>query len=679
MSALSRIRNIGIIAHIDAGKTTLTERMLFYTRKIHNMGEVHDGTATMDFLPEEQERGITIASACTSCTWDGYTINIIDTPGHVDFTIEVERCLRVLDGAIGVFCAVGGVEPQSETVWRQSEQFSVPKIAFINKLDRPGASFAAVLTALRQRLGITPLPLFVPLGEGDAFQGIIDLLHEETLVFDPDDQGQTVRRQPVRPEDAACVARQRQQSLETLADADEAFLEAYLGDAWTEEDFWAALRRATLRRRVTPVCCGSALRNTGVQPVLDTVCRCLPSPADSVPARGLDPHGQPHDILPDPQGPLSALAFKILMEEGRKLVFLRLYSGTIREGESCRNLTRNSDDRIHHLYRMHADRRERIASAGAGDIVTVVGLRSACTGDSYGDRAHSLLLERIDAYQPVITLALEPRNADEGKALDAALTRFTTEDPTLQVTLDEGSGHRMVSGMGELHLEVLLERIRREYGITPRAGNPLVVQRETILREADADARFDRELGKEAHYGSVSVHAAPRKRGTGNRILLGEGLSSDAGEAAVPRNLLEAARQGIADSLQSGSCTGYPVQDVAITITALDLHNGKATVPGTHIAAGAAVRQALEAGQPVALEPIMNVSILVPEPQLGNAVSLLNSSDGRVESISDRNGLKNLEGHAPLRRLFGFSTALRSATQGRAGLVVRFARFDTLS
>lgn len=678
MSTLAQLRNIGIIAHIDAGKTTLTERMLFYTRKIHRMGEVHDGTATMDYLPEEQERGITIASACTTCQWNDHVINIIDTPGHVDFTIEVERSLRVLDGAVGVFCAVGGVEPQSETVWRQSEEFGVPKLAFINKMDRPGADYEGVLEALRARLGVTPLPLNIPVGQGEEFSGVIDLIARERLMFDAEDQGQSILRTPLSETEAALATPWREKMLETLAEADEAFLDAYLGGEYGDADIRAALRRATVARRVTPVLCGSALRNAGIQPVLDAVCDCLPSPADVPPATGLDEDGGEHLVQSAADGPLSALVFKVLMDGGRKVAFLRLYAGTIKEGEACRNLSRKADDRVSRIYRMHADRREQIPSASAGDIVAVVGLRSAHTGETYGDRSRPLLLEAIEAYQPVITLALEPRNADEGKTLDEALARFTTEDPTLTVELDEGSGHRMVSGMGELHLDVLLERIRREYGIAPRAGRPQVVRRETIRREADAEAEFDRELGKEQHYGCVALHAAPRSRGAGNAVRLGDFYPTDPREAARlwPKAWVDAAVQGVTDALQSGAITGYPLQDVDVTITGLKRRDNTSSAPGYHMAAGAALRRALADADPVALEPVMAVEIVVPEAHLGAAISLFGACGGKVENLLDRAGQKVMQGLAPLRQMFGFSTSLRSATQGRAGLVMKFEKFD---
>ena len=664
------VRNIGVIAHIDAGKTTLTERILFYTRRIHRMGEVHDGTATMDYLPEEQERGITITSACTTCEWDGTTINIIDTPGHVDFTIEVERSLRVLDGAVGVFCAVGGVEPQSETVWRQSEHFGVPKIAFINKMDRIGADFSAVLRALETRLGAVPLPLVVPVGAAGTFSGLIDLITRERLNFDPADQGRTWTRSPLSDEDAAIADRWREPMLDRLAENDDRFFEQYLGGEYAEEDIRAAIRRATLSRRLTPVLCGSALRNTGVQPLLDAVKAYLPSPEDVPPARAHNPADGTDMTIPcATTAPLAGLVFKVMMDGGRKLALVRLYAGKLREGDSCRNVTRATDERISRLYRLHADHREQLEEAGAGDIVAVIGLRSAHTGDTIGVPGSSFLLESIDAYQPVISLALEPRNADEGKTLDEALARFTLEDPTLTVATDEGSGHRIISGMGELHLDVVLERIRREYGIAPRVGNPQVIRRETPTRTASADGEFDRELGKETHIGAVSLTVSPLPRGTGNHVR----LVFDA--SLLPAASREAVEQGVENALQSGPVSGYPMQDVAVDVTAMPRREGS-TAAGYHMAAGIALRTALEAAAVTTLEPLMFVEITAPEANLGPAISLFGTRGGRVENIIDRAGLKVVQGLAPLSKLFGFSTDLRSATQGRAGLVMRFERFD---
>lgn len=685
LRAIRAIRNIGIIAHIDAGKTTLSERMLFYSRKIHRMGEVHDGSATMDYMPEEQERGITIASACTTCHWGGATLNIIDTPGHVDFTIEVERSLRVLDGAVGVFCAVGGVEPQSETVWRQSEHFGVPKIAFVNKMDRPGADFAAVLAAMRARLKANAVAVTAPLGQGDAFAGILDLITGETVTFSDADQGSTVTRVPWSPEEAAMAAPWRETLLERLAEADDTFLELWLEGAPEEADIRAALRRATLARALVPAFCGSALRNMGVQPLLDGVRDYLPSPLDVPPPMGTMPNGGTTRIEPDPDAPVAALVFKVLVENGRKLAFARVYAGSIREGDTVRVLGTDREgnaheqaERVGRIFRLHADRREQLESVGTGDIAALVGLRSAHTGDTCCGRGRDARLEPIAVQPPVITLALEPRNADEGKTLDEALERYAAEDPTLTVSLDEDSGLRMVSGMGELHLDVLLERMRREYGISPRAGQPQAVLRETVSREAEADVVFDREFGKERQQGAVALRVSPRERHAGNRVQVGDFLPAEEREARklLPPAFLEAALEGVRDGLQSGVQTGWPVVDVDVVLTKVERSEGLTTIPGCRMAAAQALREALTAAAPLVLEPIMKTGITVPEEFLGAAIGLFTTAGGKVEDVEDQAGHKLLRGTAPLRRLFGFSTSLRSATQGRAGLTLTFDRFD---
>lgn len=673
----SKLRNIGIIAHIDAGKTTLTERILFYTRKIHRMGEVHEGTATMDFMPEEQERGITITSACTTCHWKDRVINIIDTPGHVDFTIEVERCLRVLDGAVGVFCAVAGVEPQSETVWRQSEQFGVPKLAFVNKMDRPGADFDRTVQAIRTRLGANAVPVTIPVGSGADFSGVIDLIRAKVLSFSEDDEGMTVSESAPEGDLKEACSKARDHMLESLADVDDVFMEKYLEGSVTEDDIRSAMRRAVLARTFTPVLAGSALGNKGVQPLLDAICDFLPSPCDLPPVKGLDAKGESVSVPLTEDGPFVGLVFKVVMEDGRKTAFLRVYSGRFDEGDSLTNVNRGKDDRVGRIYRLHADHREQLKSASAGDIVTVVGLRSAHTGETYA-KGIDVRLEAIESYAPVITLALEPRNADEGKVLDEALARYTEEDPTLLSHFDEETGMRTISGMGELHLDVTLERMRREYHISPRVGAPEVIMRETITGTGEGDCVFDRELGKVQHFGHVSVSVAPRPRGAGNTVKPGSFLPEDKIAAAkvIQKELLAAALEGATDALQSGDLTGYPVVDVAVTITGIERRDGVASEPGCRMAAAQALKQALAAASPVILEPVMNVTISCPEAELGSAISLFGTLGGKIDEMEDNSGQKVVHGTASLRKLFGFSTKLRSATQGRAGLVMSFSRFD---
>lgn len=672
----SKLRNIGIIAHIDAGKTTLTERILFYTRKIHRMGEVHEGTATMDFMPEEQERGITITSACTTCHWKDRVINIIDTPGHVDFTIEVERCLRVLDGAVGVFCAVAGVEPQSETVWRQSEQFGVPKLAFVNKMDRPGADFDRTVQAIRTRLGANAVPVTIPVGSGADFSGVIDLIRAKVLSFSEDDEGMTVSESAPEGDLKEACSKARDHMLESLADVDDVFMEKYLEGSVTEDDIRSAMRRAVLARTFTPVLAGSALGNKGVQPLLDAICDFLPSPCDLPPVKGLDAKGESVSVPLTEDGPFVGLVFKVVMEDGRKTAFLRVYSGRFDEGDSLTNVNRGKDDRVGRIYRLHADHREQLKSASAGDIVAVVGLRSAHTGETYA-KGIDVRLEAIESYAPVITLALEPRNADEGKVLDEALARYTEEDPTLLSHFDEETGMRTISGMGELHLDVTLERMRREYHISPRVGAPEVIMRETITGTGEGDCVFDRELGKVQHFGHVSVSVAPRPRGAGNTVKPGSFLPEDKIAAAkvIQKELLAAALEGATDALQSGDLTGYPVVDVAVTITGIERRDGVASEPGCRMAAAQALKQALAAASPVILEPVMNVTISCPEAELGSAISLFGTLGGKIDEMEDNSGQKVVHGTASLRKLFGFSTKLRSATQGRAGLVMSFSRF----
>lgn len=671
---LALLRNIGIIAHIDAGKTTLTERILFYTQKIHRMGEVHDGTATMDFMPEEQERGITITSACTTCAWGPYTINIIDTPGHVDFTIEVERSLRVLDGAIGVFCAVGGVEPQSETVWRQSEKFAVPKLAFINKLDRMGADFEAVLEAMKSRLGVLPLPLIIPIGQGEDFEGIIDLITMKRFEFDDATQGREVRMHPVEGDDAVFAAVWRERLLETLAENDDVIVDRYLaGEELTPDEIRAAIRRATLARKLVPVFAGSALHNAGVQPLLDGVCDYLPSPLDAEPAKGLDRvEGRRVTVASDVNAPFSGLVFKVVMEGSRKLALVRIYSGKLTEGDSCRNVTREVTERVSKLFRLHAGRREQIEEAQAGDIVGVMGLRAARTGDTLTSPERLVLFENIAAYRPVISLAMEPRNTEEGEKLDEVIERLCLEDPTLAVEQDESTGQRILSGMGELHLEVVLERIRREYGLAPRVGNPQVVYQEAVTQPAEGTGEFDRELGDQLHYGFVALRVSPRRRDEGNRVRFGMSLEG------WPAAWTDAVAQGVVDSLQSGEVRGYPVQDVDVEVLELRRRDGSSSPAGYHMAAVAAVKAALPKAGPVLLEPIMSVEISVPEAHVGSCIGLLGARGGKVGNMFDRGGQKVVQALAPLGGLFGFSTSLRSATQGRAGLIMRFERFDRM-
>ncbi len=671
---LNKLRNIGIIAHIDAGKTTLTERILFYTGRIHRMGEVHDGSATMDFMPEEQEHGITIASACTSCQWGDHVINIIDTPGHVDFTIEVDRCLRVLDGAVGVFCAVGGVEPQSETVWRQSSRYNIPKLAFVNKMDRPGADFAGVLESMQSRLGIIPLPVQIPVGQGSDFRAVIDVVEMRAILFDQDTQGEHYTLEPLTHEELELAMPWRDMLLERLAERDDAIMEAYLGgEDIPAARLYDAIRKGTLALDYVPVFAGSALRNMGVQPLLDAVNRYLPSPMHLAVVQGMDTRAETaRELKPSSQEPLAALAFKVSMDGGRKTVLLRIYSGTLEAGQIVYNATREMEERAGRLYILHADHKEALPQAKAGQIVAVTGMKHTRTGDTLCLRNTPILLEAISAYKPVISLALEPKNASEEEKLTQALDILVQEDPTLVADRDKDTQQIILSGMGELHLEVVLERLRRAFKVDMRAGKPQVVFHETIGGQGEAEAVFEKELGDTWHYGRVRLAVASRKRGSGNELL------SQEVEATCSTAWLDAVVQGIEDGLLCGVLKGYPIQDVCVRI--LDIADGDkgCTEVGLRMAGVAALKQAVNAADPMMLEPIMAVEIGVPEAFVGDCISLLGMKGARIEAMLDRAGQKIVQAQAPLRTMFGFATALRSATQGRAGLSMTFEKFDVL-
>ncbi|XPV74892.1 MAG: elongation factor G [Desulfovibrio sp.] len=674
---LKKVRNLGVIAHIDAGKTTLSERFLYYSGKIHRMGEVHDGTATMDFMPEEQERGITIASAVTSCAWNGCAFNIIDTPGHVDFTIEVERCLRVLDGVVGVFCGVSGVEPQSETVWRQSNKYNIPKIAFVNKMDRIGANFSDVLESLRTRLRVNPLVLTLPDGEGDEFQGVFDLVTMQKLRFDSEDDGSVVESVALTDEDRAFLDPWEELLIEAASDVDEDILEIYLsGEKVPQDKLKAAIRQLTLSMERVPVFAGSALKNSGIQLVMDGVCDYLPSPMDSsdgeVPlVSGHTPDGDEVVRALKPSEPLSALVYKVVMESGHLSAFVRVYSGELKEGDRIFNTTQGKVERAAHLYRMHANRRESVEAVQAGDMVAVGGLKFARTGDTLCLKDKPILLEQIDTYIPVISIAIEPANSTEAEKLEEALHKYQLEDPTLTFHQDEDTAQFILSGMGELHLEVVLERLQREYKIFPRTGRPQVVYQETVTASSTGAGVFDRELGGTMHFGGVQLRIEPRERGAGNEVV----FESD---DEVSSQWQEATLEGVEDALLSGVLRGYPVQDVKVIVTGLEVREKESSMPGYRMAAAMAVKEALSAGNSVMLEPIMELEITVPEDFVGDAVSLLGATGAKIDSMTERAELKVITSVAAMNQLFGFSTSLRSSTQGRAGFVMKFNRFDSL-
>ncbi|WP_321403963.1 elongation factor G [Maridesulfovibrio sp.] len=670
---IGKIRNIGIIAHIDAGKTTVTERMLYFSGRIHRLGEVHEGTATMDYMPEEQERGITITSAVTTCYWGDKTINIIDTPGHVDFTIEVERSLRVLDGAVGVFCAVGGVEPQSETVWRQSEAYSVPKLVFINKMDRLGADFEAVLEAMSAKLGIKSLPVQIPDGSGDEFGAVYDVIRMKKLVFDPDSNGEEFDVLDLDERDEEFIAPWRERMCDTLSEVDDEFMERYLEDDIDPSYIDEIIRKATLGLKLVPVFAGSALKNVGVQPLMDGVGKFLPSPLEASKVSGINPKtGVEQVVEPVAGGPFQALAFKVVMDSGRKMVLMRIYSGKIEAGDTVKNFTQGKDERVARLFKMHAGRKERLDVAGVGDIVGAAGLKDTRTGDTLSTAETPLVLEQIEMYKPVISMAIEPRNVDESDKLEEVLDKYLQEDPTLALNTDEDTGQILLSGMGELHLEVVLDRMRREYKLDPRSGKPQVVYQEVPGRNAEAEEEFDKILGEDKHYGYVRLAVEPKERGSGRDIV----FEIDSQE--WPSDWLDAVAEGIDDGLQSGVIKGFPVQDVKVRILELRRRDGDSSVPGYHMAAGRALKAALAASSPKLMEPIMDVEVSVPEEFVGDVIGLLGAKGARIENMLDRNSQKIVQALSPLRNMFGFSTELRSATQGRAGFAMKFHSFDVL-
>ena len=672
---LDRIRNVGTIAHIDAGKTTWTERALYQAHRIHRIGEVHEGTATMDYMPEEQERGITITSACTSYAWGDKQINIIDTPGHVDFTIEVERSLRVLDGAVGVFCAVNGVEAQSETVWRQSERYHIPKLAFVNKMDRAGADFEAVLREFRERLGARPLPLQIPEGEGSEFSGIVDLLHLRFLRYDPaGGHDERVEETGLGQEQLDRAHQWREWLIEALAEEDEDLLERYLAEEEIPaEELIRSIRERTLRLEGVPVLLGSALKNIGVRPVMDAICDYLPSPLEVPRIQGIDPHSGEQVSFPvSTEAPLSALVFKVSLEGGRLLALMRIYSGRIRAGDMVYNAGKQVNQRVSRLFALHAGSKERREAAGAGEIAAAAGLKGAGTGDTLCSEEQPILLERIEQYRPVMSLAVEPRNAPEEEKLLQVLDKLVLEDPTLFMQRDEETKQIILSGMGELHLEVVLERLRREHNVEFRAGRPQVVCRETVLKRTVAEETFSRDLGGTPHYGYVALQVEPVERDAEGEIL----FSLD--RENWPENWVEEVEQALRDGLQSGVLQGAPVQGVMVRVLDMGRVNEASSGAGYHMAAAGALKKALQDAFPVLMEPIMDLEIFVSQDWVGEVVSLIGAKGGRVESMQESGEGKLIHSLAPLSQLFGFSTELRSATQGRGTFTMRFQRFDVL-
>ncbi|AJE04143.1 elongation factor G [Geobacter pickeringii] len=670
---LDSIRNIGIISHIDAGKTTVSERILYYSGESHRMGEVHDGETVMDWMPQEQERGITITSTATVCRWGGCRINLIDTPGHIDFTIEVERSLRVLDGAVAIFSAVEGVQPQSESVWRQADRYRVPRVCFINKMDRIGADHRATLRQMAERLGARPVPLQIPVGAEADFVGVIDLIARELVTFDEADLGRSVIRRPVPTELADEAEEAREQLLEAAADFDDAVLADLLeGREIAPERISRALRVGTIACRIFPVLFGSALRNKGVQPLLDAVAALLPSPLDLPPVTAQRPDGESVDTLPcDPDGPLCALAFKVQSDEGRKLTYLRVYSGTVRAGAALWNSTRGCFEKAGRLFRMHAHKREQIEEATAGDIVAAVGLKEVLTGDTLCDPAHRLILAGLAVPEPVVSLAVEPRGVDDREKLLPALEKLQWEDPTFRVHEDEETGQTILTGMGELHLEVVTDRLGREFGVHVATGRPQVVYRETITRPVERHEIYRTEFEGKIQGGEVRLRLSPLPRGAGVRLVV-----PPADELGIAREWREAVASSIAQACSAGCRTGYPLTDLEVRVAAVPLEAGVTTEAGVRAAAGRGVLLAARDGGVTLLEPLMNLEIVAPADCAGKVLGSAQQKRGRVEGITVQGAMETIRALVPLAEMFGYMTELRSATKGRGTYTMEFARFE---
>ena len=669
---LIKTRNIGIIAHIDAGKTTITERMLYYTGKVHRMGEVHDGEATMDWMLEERERGITITSAVTSCNWSGHTINIIDTPGHVDFTIEVERSLRVLDGAIGIFCAVGGVEPQSETVWHQADRYNVPKIAFINKMDRIGADFFRVIEMIENRLHARPLILQLPWGSEDNYTGIIDLLKMKAVTWEEDTLGAKFDEMDIPPDYMDQALKYRDMLIEILADKDDRIMTKFVAEEEVDIDqLRQAIRTETIRLNLVPILCGAALRNKGMQPLLDAIVDYLPSPLDIPPITGhIPPDNKVDSRRADAKGPLSALAFKVMMDQGRKMTYVRIYSGSVKSGDTVYNSSKNIKEKLARLLRMHSNKRERIEKATAGDIIAVMGLKLTTTGDTICDESKPILLEPISVNEPVISIAVEPKKIQDQDRLMDSLTKMSDEDPTFKFKIDEETGQTIISGMGELHLEIIIGRIRREFSVETNQGRPQVVHRETISNKVEHEEIFEKELAGQQHYAGVRIAVSPIARGSGNLFV------NRCEHPGLTEEFLNAIREGVSEATDGGIIMGYPIVDTETVLLDVRVNEASSDIMSFKVAAGMAFENACLRAEPILLEPIMKAEILVPEDFMGDVIGDLNSRQGKIDQIISKGPVQVLTASIPLSKMFEYSTSLRSLSQGRGTFSMQFSHYD---
>ncbi|SMP15320.1 translation elongation factor 2 (EF-2/EF-G) [Desulfurobacterium pacificum] len=670
---LEKVRNIGIIAHIDAGKTTTTERILYYTGRIHKIGEVHEGAAEMDWMEQEKERGITITSATTTCFWRDHRINIVDTPGHVDFTIEVERSLRVLDGAVTILCSVGGVQPQTETVWRQADKYRVPRIIFVNKMDRIGADFFKVVGEVEEKLGAKPVPLQIPVGAEDEFKGVVDLITMKAIIWEEETLGAKFHYEDI-PEDLVPVAEEwREKMLEAIADVDEEIMMKYLeGEEITEDEIKAAIRKGTIELKFFPMLCGSAFKNKGVQPLLDAVVDYLPSPLDIPPIKGINPKtGEEEERPASYDAPFAALAFKILTDPYvGQLTFVRVYSGLMESGSYVYNATRDKKERLARILRMHANKREEIPVLGAGDIAAAVGLRETYTGDTLCDPDHPILLEAMEFPEPVISVAVEPKTKADQEKLSLALQKLAKEDPSFRVSMDHETGQTIISGMGELHLEIIVDRLKREFGVDVNVGKPQVAYRETIRKEVTSEGKFIKQTGGRGQYGHVWLKIEPLEPGKGFEFH--ETIKG----GVVPKEYIPAVEAGVREAMETGVVAGYPMVDIKVTLFDGSYHEVDSSEMAFKIAGSMAFKEGAKKANPVLLEPIMEVEVTTPEEFMGDVIGDLNKRRGRVQGMEARGNAQVIRALVPLAEMFGYATDLRSMTQGRATYIMKFSHYE---
>jgi len=671
--SLEDTRNIGIMAHIDAGKTTTTERILYYTGVSYKIGEVHEGTAVMDWMVQEQERGITITSAATTCFWKGKRINIIDTPGHVDFTIEVERSLRVLDGAVAAFDSVAGVEPQSETVWRQADKYKVPRIAFMNKMDRVGADFFKSVKSMVDRLGARPVPVQIPVGREDQFKGVIDLVRMKAILFEDETLGAKFTEAEIPEELKAQATEYREKMIESLSDVDDTLMEKYLGgEEISEAEVMAAIRKGAISMAITPVLCGSAFKNKGVQPLLDAVIDYLPSPLDVPPVEGIHPKtGDTIIRKPDDTEPFSALAFKIMTDPFvGQLTFFRVYSGVMEAGSYVYNSNKDTKERIGRILKMHANKREDIDRVVAGDIAAAVGLKSTTTGDTLCNPNNPIILELMEFPDPVISVAIEPKTKVDQERLGVSLSKLAQEDPSFRVKLDEETGQTIISGMGELHLEIIVDRLMREFKVDANVGKPQVAYRETIKKKVEAQGKFVRQSGGRGQFGDVWLYVEPNEPGVGftfeNKIVGG----------AIPREYIPAVEKGVKEAMDGGILAGFPLVDIKVTLFDGSYHEVDSSEMAFKIAGSMGFKEGARKASPVLLEPVMSVEVVVPEEYMGDVIGDLNSRRGKIMGMEPRGNAQVIQSQVPLSQMFGYATDLRSKTQGRATYTMQFAHYD---